>query len=285
MRSHAFLISLAILILISLFCGITPEEYEGEPNIYAILTGDSLQATVMVGLTASIDDTMKVDTISDEPDEDGWIDDWPWIRFPWNGVSGAEVRLRQGGHRYVLLEDPDSAGYYSSDSIQFSARKTWELEVTYSTGEEISARTTIPGGFEITSPLVDTLAETDTLTWTPSIGAAGYSIRARIWITTEDMDTVIVLTYPLLVSSDTISLPVTEIFYPWGDSAVIFVSALDINAYDYRYYVENRWDPNVRVEDFMHIEGAWGVFGSQVVERSRIYICPPLDTLPLEERH
>lgn len=275
MRSRVFLI---LAILISFSCGITPEEYEGEPNVYAVLSADSLPVNVMVGLTASIDDTLRVDTIMDTFWYDDTFEVWSRIIFPWNGVSGAEVSLRQGGHRYVLLEDSDSAGYYGSDSIQFSARKTWELEVTYPTGEEISAQTTIPGGFEITSPLVDTLAVTDTLAWTRSVGASGYSIRARIWITTEDLDTIIVLTYPLLVSGDTTSLPVTEIFYPRGDSAVIFVSALDANVYDYRYYAENLWDPDIRAEDYMHIEGAWGVFGSQSIARSRCYILPA-DTL------
>ncbi|TET23305.1 MAG: DUF4249 family protein [Candidatus Stahlbacteria bacterium] len=275
----------AIILLLSVIaCDTTPETYEGEPNIYAVLTTDSSFACIMVGKTTSIDDTLTLepDTIMDTFWRDDTFEVWPEIVFPWNGVSGAEVSLKQGGHRYVLLEDPDSAGYYGSDSIQFSARKTWELEVTYPSGEEIEAQTTIPGNFEITSPLVDTLSDTDVLEWTPSAHAAGYLIELLQWLSWEDEeeDTLVVdssFDCLMLVQADTTSLPMQELelfdyLWAWADSLIIFVSALDTNAYDYRYYGEDRWDPDIRVEDYMHIEGAWGVFGSQTVACSQRYV-------------
>ena len=275
MKFRKFFMLSALLTIFSFSCDVTPEEYEGEPNIYAILTTDSF-AQVMVGRTFTINDTVRVkiiidfDTIWDVEDEDT-------IPVPlWNGVSGAEVSLKQGGHRYVLLEDPDSAGYYNTDSIQFSARKTWKLEVTYPSGEEIEAQTTIPGSFEITGFQTDTVSNTDTLAWSKSSDAAGYLVKAFVWASweDEDADTVHIdsaFTYPELLPGDSYSIPLEELDL-WGDSLWFWVAALDTNAYDYRYYGEDRGDPGIRVEDYMHIEGAWGVFGSQVVACSQRYV-------------
>lgn len=282
MKFCKFFMLLAFLTIFSLSCGVTPEEYEGEPNICAILTTDSF-AQVMVGRTAAINDTVRVkiiiDTSWDIEDEDTiyYVDT---ITVPlWNGVSGAEVSLKHGEESFSLTED--STGYYYADSIAFAAEQTWELEVTYPSGEETSAQTTIPGSFEITSPLVDTLAETDTLIWTPSIGATGYSIRARIWLSWEDEeeDTLVVdsfLMSLMLVQADTTSLPMQELElfdYRWvdSDSLILFVSALDTNAYDYRYPGFYWWE-NLRIEDYMHIPGAWGVFGSQTVISRKYFL-------------
>lgn len=272
------IIPVIILLLSVIACDTTPETYEGEPNIYAILSADSSFACIMVGKTTSIDDTLMLepDTIMDTFWYDDTFEVWLEIVFPWNGISGAEVSLKQGGHRYVLLEDPDSAGYYGSDSIQFSARKTWKLEVTYPSGEEIEAQTTIPGSFEITGFQTDTVSTTDTLAWSKSSDAAGYLVKAFVWASweDEDADTVHIdsaFTYPELLPGDSYSIPLEELDL-WGDSLWFWVSALDTNAYDYRYYGEDRGDPGIRVEDYMHIEGAWGVFGSQVVACSQRYV-------------
>lgn len=272
-------ILLAIILLLSVIaCDTTPETYEGKPNIYAILSADSSFACIMVGKTTSVGDTLTLvpDTIMDTFWYDDTFEVWPEIVFPWNGVSGAQVILKQNGQSFSLSEDPDSAGYYNTDSIQFSARKTCELEVTYPSGEEISAQTTIPGSFEITGFQTDTISNTDTLAWSKSSDAAGYLVKAFVWASweDEDADTVHIdsaFTYPELLPGDSYSIPLEELDL-WGDSLWFWVSALDTNAYDYRYYGEDRGDPGIRVEDYMHIEGAWGVFGSQAVVCSQRYV-------------
>ncbi len=285
MKSRTLLALSVIATVVILSCDLTPDQYEGEPNIYAVLCADSLQARVMVGRTASIDDTLKQAVVYDT----FWYDDTfmvhQYMVFPWNGVSGADVALKQGQQSFVLTENPDSAGRYS-DSIQLSPGQTWELAITYPTGEEVRARTTIPASFEITLPLGDTLFAADTLEWGSSGGACGYSVRLLAWMSWEDEDTVIVdssFSYPVLVSGELNSTLITEelLYYIWlGDSAIIFISALDTNVYDYRYYREDRWDPDIRAEDYMHIPGAWGVFGAQTTVRSRVYVIQPDTTYP-----
>jgi len=281
MKFRKFFMLSAFLTIFSLSCGVTPEEYEGEPNICAILTTDSF-AQVMVGRTAAINDTVKVkiiiDTSWDIEDEDTiyYVDT---ITVPlWNGVSGAEVILKHGEESFSLTED--STGYYYADSTGLAAEQTWELEVTYPSGEEISAQTTIPGSFEITGFQTDTVSNTDTLAWSKSSDAAGYLVKAFVWVSweDEDADTVYIdsaFTYPELLPDDSYSIPLEEL-YLWGDSLWFWVAALDTNAYDYRYYGEDHWDPDIRVEDYMHIEGAWGVFGSQTVVQSKSYVLSEL---------
>lgn len=269
------IIPVIILLLSVIACDITPETYEGEPNIYAILSADSSFACIMVGKTTSVDDTLTLvpDTIMDTFWRDDTFEVWPEIVFPWNGVSGAEVSLKHGEESFSLTED--STGYYS-DSLSFHPGETWTLEVSYPTGEEITKETTIPGNFEITGFQTDTISTTDTLAWSKSNDAAGYLMKAFVWISweDEDADTVYIdsaFTYPELLPGDSYSIPLEEL-YLWGDSLWFWVAALDTNAYDYRYYGEDRWDPDIRVEDYMHIEGAWGVFGSQTVACSQRYV-------------
>ena len=273
------IIPVIILLLSVIACDITPETYEGEPNIYAILSADSSFACIMVGKTTSVDDTLTLvpDTIMDTFWRDDTFEVWPEIVFPWNGVSGAEVSLKHGEESFSLTED--STGYYS-DSLSFHPGETWTLEVSYPTGEEITKETTIPGNFEITGFQTDTISTTDTLAWSKSSDAAGYLVKAFVWASweDEDADTVYIdsaFTYPELLPGDSYSIPLEEL-YLWGDSLWFWVAALDTNAYDYRYYGEDRWDPDIRVEDYMHIEGAWGVFGSQTVVQSKSYVLSEL---------
>ena len=269
------IIPVIILLLSVIACDTTPETYEGEPNIYAILSADSSFACIMVGKTTSVDDTLTLvpDTIMDTFWRDDTFEVWPEIVFPWNGVSGAEVSLKHGEESFSLTED--STGYYS-DSLSFHPGETWTLEVSYPTGEEITKETTIPGNFEITGFQTDTISTTDTLAWSKSSDAAGYLVKAFVWASweDEDADTVYIdsaFTYPELLPGDSYSIPLEEL-YLWGDSLWFWVAALDTNAYDYWYYGEDRWDPDIRVEDYMHIEGAWGVFGSQTVACSQRYV-------------
>ncbi len=272
-------ILLAIILLLSVIaCDTTPETYEGKPNIYAILSADSSFACIMVGKTTSVGDTLTLepDTIMDTFWYDDTFEVWPEIVFSWNGISGAEVSLKQNGESFSLSEDSDSTGYCNTDSIQPLPGQTWELEVTYPSGEEISAQTTIPGSFEITGFQTDTVSNTDTLAWSKSSDAAGYLVKAFVWASweDEDADTIYIdsaFTYPELLPGDSYSIPLEELDL-WGDSLWFFVAALDTNAYDYRYYGEDCWDPDIRVEDYMHIEGAWGVFGSQTVACSQRYV-------------
>ncbi len=111
MKFRKFFMLSALLTIFSLSCEVTPEEYEGEPNIYAILSADSSFACIMVGKTTSIDDTLALvpDTIMDTFWYDDTFEVWLEIVFPWNGISGAEVSLKHGGHRYIIIPIPFSS--------------------------------------------------------------------------------------------------------------------------------------------------------------------------------
>ncbi|MBD3285355.1 DUF4249 family protein [candidate division WOR-3 bacterium] len=275
-----FLIPAAILIA---GCAPTPDDYPGEPNVYALITADSTHAHLMVGRTVSVADTLPVDTIVDT----FWIDDstfetWTYYQIPWNGTSNADVILESGGDNFTLTEHPDSQGYYFADITAPRAGQSWTLKVTYPEGEEISARTTIPGNFEITGPDNDTLTEDDTVRWTASDGARGYQVSILQWLTYEEEDTASVefISWPLLVSADTLSVPLSDMgFSPMGDSVCIYIISLDTNAYDYKYYGENMWMVE-NIVDCMHIEGAWGVFGAGNVVRSKTFSMDTSAILP-----
>jgi hypothetical protein len=277
---------LLLIILIALVaCGTTPEKYQGEPDIYAVLTTDSLKAKVMIGRTASIDDTLDPVEVIDT----FWYFDTFFVDtysvILWKGTSDAGVVLRSGELELTLEESPDSAGYYWADPVACQPGQTWELEVKYPEGEEIIAKTTLPGSFQITDFDHDTLDfEHDTLRWSTSENAAGYIMRMMIWESWDLIDTVIIdsfLSYLVFLPADTNHVALNDLFLG-GDSLRFQVAALDTNDYDYRHFGYYYWT-NPRAEDYMHIEGAWGVFGSQVVQRSKTYICPPLDTLPAEK--
>jgi hypothetical protein len=272
---------LLLIILIALVaCGTTPEQYQGEPVICAVLTNDSAQAKVMIGRTASIDDTLDpVEVIDTFWYFDTFFVDTYYVIL-WQGTSDAGVVLHSGELKLALEESPDSAGYYYTDLVTCQPGQTWELEVKYPEGEEIITQTTLPGDFQFTDFDHDTLNfEHDTLRWSTSENAAGYIMRMTIWDSWDLVDTVIIdsfLSYLVFLPADTHHVALDDLFLG-GDSLRFQVAALDTNDYDYRYFGYYYWmDP--RAEDYMHIEGAWGVFGSQVVERSRVYILPP-DTL------
>lgn len=243
---------LVLLGLVILSCK-TPETYQGEPNIYGVLTADS-SAVVMVGRTLAIDDTMEVDS------------NWNYL---WNGVSGAGVTLRNGGESFDLAELEDSTGYYRNPSCMPSALETWELEVSYPEGELIQAKTTIPGDFEITAPEGDSVYWLDTLTWSPSTGAAGYLVGALKWFPPREEDTVEVdssfFFYATLLSADSLMFDLSQTGIAGLDSVRLVVAALDSSAYDYRYFTMYCYWLDLRPEDYMHIPGAWGVFGSRTL--------------------
>jgi hypothetical protein len=279
MRLRAALLFAASLAVILLFsCEVTPEEYEGEPNIYAVLCTDSSFACIMVGRTLSVEDTMKVGTIIDTV----WYDDtfYTWVRtvFPWNGVSGAEVVLKHDAQSFSAGELEDSAGYYYAAPIAFSAGQTWGLEVSYPGGESVAAQTTFPGEFEILSPTERLFNFDDSLTWSESAGTKGYRIWMIGWGQYQDEDS---------VYADSMVTYVVE--YDWhirltrkikGDDLAYFVlqflecdsiqfriAALDSNIYDYF----DCWGEENK-EEYMYIQGAWGVLGSQTVVRSKSYV-------------
>jgi len=267
---------LVAFILAFISCDVTPTLYEGEPNICAIITADSTKARVMVGLTASVDDTLPVDTVVDT------ISGYIYTIVPWNGVSSADVVIRSTEKEYIFKEDNDSTGYYRTDSLSCEPGGALELEVSYPKGQNVKASTRIPGSFEVNFPEADTLFDTDTLQWTTSDGAAGYLIGFKVWWS-FNIDTLIVDSYfvsPFLLSWDTTWIPAQTILSNiWGDSLRIYVSALDTNAYDYMYYGQHIWE-GLRVEDYMHIPGAWGVFGSKVDVGSKFYYMAMPDSMP-----
>jgi len=288
MKSRLFHLILISILVIG--CDQNPDDYPGEPNVYGFLTVDSSRVQVMVGRTVSVTDTLPIDTIIDT----FWYDDttfdtWTSYNIPWNGVSGADVVLKYNDDSYVFTEHSDSAGYYHGTVPEPSAGQTWTFDITYPDGVDITARTTIPGDFEITGPEADTLLDTDTLRWTESPGAAGYQVFTKVWFTYDEEDTTIIdslQSYPTLVPADTTYIPFISLrFYLWGDSAYFYVASLDTNAYDYKYYGENMWyDYDLNIADFMHIDGAWGMFGSKNIVKSNLYILPEPDTLWPEHR-
>jgi len=275
---------LAILLSLTLSsawvaCDITAESYEGEPNVYGIVSTDSSVATIMVGRTTSILDTIEVDTVYDT----FWFGDVVVFvdtvtKYPWNGTSGADVVLVSGDERYVLTEDDDSLGYYRTEAMEFSAAETWELEITYPEGEVVAERTTLVDEFELTSPDRDTLLEEDSLKWDPASGVEAYLVSIWLWLTFEDVDTVYIdsFRFHFFQSADTCFLPVEGFmaFFIKPDSLEFSVAALDVNAYDYFYYDYYKNFKALKLEDYMHIEGAWGVFGSQTVKKTRRYVVP-----------
>jgi hypothetical protein len=262
-----------------LACDVTSENYVGEPNIHSILYSDSTTVTVMVGRTISLTDTFKTDTVFDTVwYEDSTFDVWDWTRYPWNGVSEADVILRNENESYTLIEDDDSAGYYRLDSLEFSPCQTWTLEIKYPTGEEVSAVSTLVGDFEISAPESETLGYFDTLRWSPAEGARGYIVISKQWgqwkwdEDPEDVDSTSISRFV----GDTTYVSVVDFIFEFfsPDSVEFHVAALDSNAYDCRYYESWKWFQDLKLDDYMHIEGAWGVFGSQTVKKTRRYVLP-----------
>lgn len=257
MRQSAIYLSCLILLLTS-FCSV--EEPLPEPNIYAVLSTDSSRALVLVGEVLQLGDTFSVDTMHD------------WDHYsrglPWKGVSDTEVKLKRGEEIFVLEEMQDSAGYYYTDSLAFAPGEEWELEVDYPDERYVQARTQIPGSFEIISPLTDTLNLEDTLKWTSSQNAAGYALVWFCWGTHEYEDSLVYwsrLNYGWYYPAEIRYLPL-DYYFSYYDSVEFYIAALDSNYYKYRK------------SDSKTLDDAWGVFGSQMVVKSRRYIIPPPDT-------
>lgn len=270
-------------------CEITPENCEPEPNIYAMLSADSLHALVMVGKTLGLNDAVKIDTVIIRV----WDDSTNFhldtsYRSMWNGVSGLDVCIKDAYHSFSCIEKSDQAGCYDVWTIYFSPGETWNLEVDYPGGNKITAKTTIPGNFQITSPLHDTLRFYDILRWEKPAGSKGYTFSVVYWSHFFGKDSVLQrmsLSWSfdnILLPADSCSIPVPVLWF-YGDflevpdSLFIFVSALDTNAYDYYYYAKLQnysGVDNVDAEKYMHIPEAWGVFGSRVVTSSRRYFLP-----------
>jgi hypothetical protein len=278
MRRLRFLFVLIVL-LVS-FCS---EEVLPEPNIYAVISSDSSHALVLVGELLEPGDTFSVDTVSIDT---VWVRDTFYIsviRAPlWNGVKGAEVELKRGEEAFALEEMQDSAGYYYSNSLMFAAGESWELEVDYPDGRFIEARTQIPGSFEIISPLTDTFHFEDTLRWSESKGAKGYELRFFCWWSVENEDSIEYYSGEAragLYHADSLRLFAGKHF-DGNDSVEIFVVAYNLNLYDYVVFYKKYYDYVSNLEDYMHIEGAWGVFGAQTVVSRRYYLPAPDTTYP-----
>lgn len=287
MRRGIFtILSLAVLLLLS--CN-TPENYEGEPNIYAVLSTDLDSAVLMIGKTASIDDTLEIDTILDTIWDGDTFYVYPDFTVPWNGVSGADVSLEHSGTTYKTRESSVSRGYYVTDTgLSFEPGSLWKLTAKYPDGKTIEAETRIPGAFEIVSPLTDTVTDDDFLVWSESEGAKEYKIIGREWGWREEWEWVpegdsyvITMEYDTILFHRHISFMPGYIGYSfyslnllyYCDSLEVRMEAIDTNVQDYIAY--NRiieWNPDTNKEDFMHIPGAWGVFGSKIVTETKRFI-------------
>ncbi|MBN2379742.1 hypothetical protein JXM67_08080 [candidate division WOR-3 bacterium] len=276
MKRYLPLILGFVVATVWLGCDVTSENYVGEPNIYSFIYSDSSTVTVMVGRTISITDTIELDTVYDTV----WYDDstfhvWNQTRYPWNGVSEADVTLRNENESYTLIED-DSAGYYRLDSLGVLPNQTWTLEIKYPTGEKISAVSAIVGDFEISAPEQDTLGFFDTLRWNPAEKAGGYIVTSKQWgrWQWEDDPEAYDTTYASRFMGDTCQFTAVEFIFEFFvfDSMEFHVAALDSNAYDYLYYEVYKGFRDLKLDDYMHIEGAWGVFGSQLVKKTRRYV-------------
>lgn len=277
MRRILSMITACVATLVVLSCEVTPESYPGEPNIHCILCPDSSAARVLVGQTVAIDDTLDPVQVTDT----FWYFDtffvFDYYVVLWEGVEGAKVRLVNNDEEYSTSEDPDTTGYFYTDSISIEPGQDWELVVDYPEVGEITAQTTVPSEFEVTGPEQDTMIlDSAVLTWSVSARTAGYAVQGFTWITYELPDTVITdsfLTAPALVAGDSTSFDLDYFDALFGDSVQFIVSALDTNNLHYTWFGYNYWmglDP----QDFLHIDGAWGVFGSKVVARSRVYALP-----------
>jgi len=247
-------------------------EMPPEPNVIAILSTDSPLACVQVGEMLKVGDTFPViqhiDTI--------WYDDTFYLdinhTLPWFGVSDAQVTLTNKTHGFDLEEKRDSAGYYHVDSMEFSAGQTWELQVTYSDGRTVNAQTQFPGEFEIVSPLRDSFYLDEYLIWSRSEGALGYIIRTCEWTTRETEDSI----FTQYREWSAFWWGTQSGFYGYYDlmwfgdvdSVEFHVAALDSNACNYLSALHR---PEIGPEDYVNIEGGWGVFGAQTVVSSPRY--------------
>ncbi|MBD3285962.1 hypothetical protein GF338_06460 [candidate division WOR-3 bacterium] len=261
---HKFL---AILVLLLVSCATEPQDYESEPNICVILStehGDfePWESRATVGRTVVVGDTVPVDTIREGE----------YYSFPWVGISGAEVIL-SNNDTTVILDETSDQGYYKLYPLYnyslFVPEAIWELEVNYPGWPELHAGTRFPEDFEITHPPGDTFFWGDSIVWSASEGAKGYGLwytyqKSGIWWQ--------YFTGPLESARRSKVIPPRDY-----DEIVFRVAALDTNLYDYLYCGWNFFeidDPR----DWMHIEGAWGVFGAQTVV-SRSYVFSPQDSL------
>jgi hypothetical protein len=262
-------------LLIAVNCSVF-DEYEPEPNIYVVLSTETSfywygdepwESVAKIGKTLTVGDTVPLDTF-----------EWGFYTA-WNGVTDADVRLKHNGQVYTLYEHNYKKGYYHLvHDFYFIPGTEWELEVVYPEGNEIYARTYVPGEFEILSPITDTFYDEDSLVWTESERAKGYGVWFRYWRSFLDDDGEI---YHLR-SGSFIGLFEAEekkvgLSFLEADSIRFFISALDSNIYDYIY---SGWNHVSNPEDYMHIEGAWGVFGAQTVVSRRYYLPLPDTTYP-----
>ncbi|GEM_PF-1531930 len=290
MKKALFAISGILLLSFMTFCEHDLNSYKGEPNILSFLSNDSAKILVKVGKTHSINDTLKYvveyDTFRIVEGKDTVTRIWESKKYLWNGVHVASVSLKQGTREYTLVEDKDTVGYYwTKDSIKALPGEHWELKVLYSDGEHISTSTTVPDTVKITSPLKDTISSKDTLKWVKPTGSAGYFIRFLFWEKYEipEKDTTILSSssYTILASDTLNPLALKEYLFG-GDSCRITIIALDTNAYDYHCYGEINDDGKYILDDYMHIKGAWGAFGSQSAAHSKVYIIEREKQPPLE---
>lgn len=242
-RRHSLKLILASgIVAISLWSGCidVPTEkvtYEEELTVHCILRADWGPSRVYVGKTLNIE----------EPEADV-------------AVSGATVLLSGDGEEVHYNEVPGTPGvYHPAGHFIVRNNSTYTLDVSDLSGRSVSATTTVPGYFQILSPLFGDSVEKDNdlrIVWSKSTGAEEYHIHVDLRVGN--------LTYNYLsyVFSDTTLVIPAERFYTDIEGEVYGIE-LDIYAVDGNYAGYTRSDPeDPDSPDINHIPGAKGVFGS-----------------------
>ncbi|MBN2380596.1 DUF4249 family protein [candidate division WOR-3 bacterium] len=263
-------------------CDLNPDDYQREPNIYCFLSTDSTSVEVLAGQTAAVGDTIPIEfvfdtTVSVDPltgDTSYYINTF-WY-YAWNGVEDARIRLSNEYSGQLLAGNSDSTGRFFADSIRVKRGETWTLEIIYPEGDTVFAQTTVPDSFEITYPEGDTIGEEDSLAWNSAMGAAGYAVSYLVWFWAENNDSIYVDTasfkYIYLYPGE------SRLYYDWWitwieivDSIEFSITALDTNACDYFWFARNAYF-YLNPDDYMHIPGAVGLFGSATTVKTKRYV-------------
>jgi Domain of unknown function (DUF4249) len=199
-----------------------------------------------------------------------------------NGVAGASVEVATGTSITLFQPAPDTAGYYSTESLAVVPGSTHRLAVTCPEGRVLGL-TRVPGPFDVEHVSFDTLNSGGgndsariavAVDLTPCRGAAAYDLVATCiyvsegrswplehWFWWSDSSRVRFLVPPRL----------SRTAGEWLlDTLRLTLFALDSNYQDYRRMQFESGCP----DRLMHLDGGVGVFGS---------ICVTDTTLQLSE--
>ena len=240
-----FLISGSILLMLLFGCIDVPTSrtaYEEELTVHCLLRSKSYAGDIYLERT--------------QPIEEG---DAPI------SVSGATIRLFGNGLETVLYEIRTGV-YRINEPFWIYEDSTYRLDVMDPEGRHLSETTTVPGHFQILSPLYGASITRNTdlrLTWTKSKGAEEYYIQVLV-----EIPDAMPISFSYAYTDTTFVIP-AERLSGEGEREV----KVDIFAIDSNYAEYTRSDPeDPDSPDINNILGARGVFGSYTSTFGFFYI-------------